>query len=158
MRQNIIKLEQLVPGKFCKASEKLCLPGPPGPPGLIGFKGTRGRREPQGTKGRRGEQGVIGPPVKAGNQEWLDLLDQNEIKETQGNQDKRVCRDRVVDLGKRYRVLEWLGFRQTGREGGITAFNLILFYLMNNCTVGGSPRPTVEWLSSDRKLVSRAKH
>ena len=29
---------------------------------------------------------------------------------------------------------------------------------MNNCTVGRSPRPTVEWLSSDGKLVSRAKH
>ena len=29
---------------------------------------------------------------------------------------------------------------------------------MNNCTVGGSPRPTVEWLFSDRKLVSREKH
>ncbi|XP_074606302.1 uncharacterized protein LOC141859341 [Acropora palmata] len=65
VRQNIIKLEQLVPGKFCKASEKLCLPAP-GPPGLIGFKGTRGRRGPQGTKGRRGAQDVIGPPVKAG--------------------------------------------------------------------------------------------
>ena len=98
---------------------------PPGPPGLIGFKGTRGMREPQGTRGRRGEQGVIGPPVKAGNQEWLDLPDQNEIKEIQGNQGKRVCRDRVVDLGKRYRLLEWLGFRQIGREGGITAFYLI---------------------------------
>ena len=125
VRQNIIKLGQLVQGKFCKASEKLCLPGPPGPLGLIGFKGTRGRREPQGTRERRGEQGVIGPPVKAGNQEWLDLLDQNEIKRRQGNQGKRVYRDRVVDLGKRYRLLEWLGFRQIGREGEITAFYLI---------------------------------
>ena len=69
-----------------------------------------------------------------------------------------MCLDRVVDLGERYLVLEWLGFRQIGREGGITAFNLILFYLMINCTVGGSPRPTKEWLSSDGKLVSRAKH
>ena len=25
---------------------------------------------------------------------------------------------------------------------------------MNNCTVGGSPRPAVEWLFSDGKLVS----
>lgn len=65
----------------------------------------------------------------------------------QGNQDKRVCRERVVDLGKRYRR----------RNYGIL-FNLIIFYLMNNCMVGGSPRPTVEWLFSDGKLVSRAKH
>ena len=42
-----------------------------------------------------------------------------------------------------------LGFRPTGGEGGITAFY---------CTVRGSPRPTVEWLFSDGKLVSGGKH
>ena len=67
VRQEIIKqLEQLVPGKFCKASEKVCPPGPPGPPGLTGSKGTRGRRGPQGNRGGRGAQGVMGPPGRAG--------------------------------------------------------------------------------------------
>ena len=166
VRQEIIKqLEQLVPGKFCKASEKVCPPGPPGPPGLTGSKGTRGRRGPQGARGRRGAPGVIGPPGKAeksgmagpsgpkgekgegmdgpsgpkGEKGDTGLPGQKGVPGPCGRPGKTISTPRVVLTPT----------EQTGDEGGITAFH---------CTVSGNPRPTVEWLFNEGKLVSGAKH
>ena len=67
VRHEITKhFEQLMPAKYCKASEKVCPAGPPGPPGPRGARGPRGRRGPKGTKGNKGIQGIMGPPGKAG--------------------------------------------------------------------------------------------
>ena len=57
------QFEQLMPLKYCKASEKLCPSGPPGLPGPTGVKGQRGRR---GAKGKKGAKGPIGRPGKTG--------------------------------------------------------------------------------------------
>ena len=152
VRQEIIKqLEQLVPGKFCKASEKVCPPGPPGPPGLTGSKGTRGRRGPQGTRGRRGAQGVIGPPGKAGKSGMTGppgpkgekgdrgLPGQKGVPGPRGRPGQTISTPRVVLSPT----------EQTSDEGGNTAFH---------CTVSGNPRPTVEWLFNEGKLVYGRKH
>ena len=152
VRQEITKqLEQLVPRKFCKASEKVCPPGPPGPPGLIGSKGTRGRRGPQGTRGRRGAQGVMGPPGKAGKSGMTGppgpkgekgdrgLPGQKGVPGPRGRPGQTILTPKVVLSPT----------EETGDEGGNTAFY---------CTVSGNPRPTVEWLFNERKLVSRTKH
>ena len=152
VRQEIIKqLEQLVSSKFCKASEKVCPPGPPGPPGLAGSKGPRGRRGPQGTRGRRGAQGVMGPPGKAGKSGMTGspgtkgekgdrgLPGQNGVPGPRGRPRQTISTPRVVLSPT----------EQIGDEGENTAFH---------CTVSGNPRPTVEWLFNEEKLVSGAKY
>lgn len=82
MRQNISKLEELGPGKFCKASEKLC---PPGPLAHLVLQNQKGL-EAGGDLKEPGEEGehqvLLVRSEKRENQEWLDLLDQNEVKET----------------------------------------------------------------------------
>ena len=152
VRQEIIKqLEQLVPNKFCKASEKVCPPGAPGPPGLTGSKGTRGRRGPQGTRGRRGAQGVMGPPGKAGKSGMTGppgpkgekgdrgLPGQKGVPGPRGRPGQTISTPQVVLSPT----------EETGDEGGNAAFY---------CTVSGNPGPTVEWLFNERKLVSGVKH
>ena len=56
------QIEQLIPTKYCKSSEKVCPAGPPRYPGLTGAKGPRGRRTPIGKKG---PQCPMGPPGKS---------------------------------------------------------------------------------------------
>ena len=60
------QIEQLIPTKYCKSSEKVCPAGPPRYPGLTGAKGPRGRRTPIGKKGL---QCPMGPPGKPGKTE-----------------------------------------------------------------------------------------
>ncbi|KAK2559909.1 Hemicentin-2 [Acropora cervicornis] len=152
VRQEIIKLlEQLVPGKFCKASGKVCPPGPPGPPGLTGSKGSRGRRGPQGTRGRRGAQGVMGPPGRAGKSGMTGppgpkgekgergLPGQNGVPGPRGRPGQTISTPNMVLSPT----------EQVGNEGENTAFH---------CSVSGNPRPTVEWLFNEEKLLSGAKH
>ena len=152
VRQEIIKqLEQLVPSKFCKASEKVCPPGPPGPPGLTGSKGTRGRSGPQGTRGRRGAQGVMGPPGRAGKSGMTGppgpkgekgdrgLPGQNGVPGPRGRPGQTISTPRVILSPT----------EQIGDEGENMAFH---------CSVSGNPRPTVEWLFNKETLVSGAKH
>ena len=152
VRQEIIKqLEQLVPSKFCKASKKVCPPGPPGPPGLTGSKGTRGRRGPQGTRGRRGAQGVMGPPGRAGKSGMTGppgpkgekgdrgLPRQNGVPGPRGRPGQTISTPNMVLSPT----------EQIGDEGENTAFH---------CSVSGNPRPTVEWLFNEEKLLSGGKH
>ena len=60
------QIEQLIPTKYCKSSEKVCAAGPPRYPGLTGARGPRGRRGPIGKKG---PQCPMGPPGKSGKTE-----------------------------------------------------------------------------------------
>ena len=56
------QIEQLIPTKYCKSSEKVCPAGPPRYPGLTGAEEPRGRRTPIGKKG---PQCPMGPPGKS---------------------------------------------------------------------------------------------
>ena len=173
VRREIIKqLEQLVPGKFCKASEKVCPPGPPGPPGLTGSKGARGRRGPHGTRGRRGAQGVMGPPGEVGKsgmtgppgrkgdtglpgQKGMSGI--TGLPGPKGEKGDTGLRGQKGMQGPRGRPGQSISTprvvlspaEQTRDEGGNTALH---------CTVSGNPRPTVEWLFNEGKLQSGAKH
>ena len=54
------QIEQLIPTKYCKSSEKVCPAGAPRYPGLTDAKGPRGRRTPKGKKGPQGPMGPLG--------------------------------------------------------------------------------------------------
>ncbi|XP_015751598.1 PREDICTED: roundabout homolog 3-like isoform X2 [Acropora digitifera] len=167
VRQEIIKqLEQLVPGKFCKASEKVCPPGPPGPPGLRGSKGARGRRGPHGTKGRRGAQGVMGPPGEVGKSGMTGppgpkgdtgLPGQKGMSGIAGPPGLEGQKGQKGMPGPRGRPGQSISTprvvlspdEQTRDEGVNTALY---------CTVSGNPPPTVEWLFNEGKLQPGVKH
>ncbi|XP_068737512.1 uncharacterized protein [Montipora capricornis] len=179
VRQEIVKQFQLlVTTKYCKASEKVCPAGPPGPPGLMGSRGVRGRRGPQGSRGRKGAQGVMGPPGKAGTSGMAGPRGpkgekgdtgspgQKGMPGPPGKPGARGPKGEKGDTGSPGQkgmpgprgkpgesistpqvVLSPTG--QTQNEGRNTAFY---------CTVGGNPRPTVEWLFNGKNLVSGGKY
>ena len=71
------QIEQLIPTKYCKSSEKVCAAGPPRYPGLTGARGPRGRRGPIGKKG---PQCPMGPPWKSGKTEMTGAAPPREEK------------------------------------------------------------------------------
>ncbi|XP_068705584.1 uncharacterized protein [Montipora foliosa] len=146
VRQEIGKqFQRLLLSKYCKASEKVCPAGPPGPPGLTGSKGARGRRGPQGSRGRKGAQGVMGPPGEAGKSGMAGLPGPKGEKGDTGSPGQPGKSGESISTPQ-------VALSPTGKtrnEGRNTAFY---------CTVGGNPRPTVEWLFGGKKIVSGAKY
>ena len=152
VRHEITKhFEQLMPAKYCKASEKVCPAGPPGPPGPRGARGPRGRRGPKGTKGNKGIQGIMGPPGKAGKSGMAGPPGPRGEKGDIGPPGPRGMPGPPGRPGESisppHVVLSPAD--QTRDEAGNTAFH---------CTVGGNPAPKVEWRFKGRKLVPGAKY
>ena len=129
--------EQLMPLKYCKSSEKVCPAGPPGLPGSTGSEGPRGRR---GQKGKKGSQGPMGPPAgPRGERGVKGEPGSKGMPGPPGRPGKSISAPQVM----------LSPVEQTRDEGGKTTFY---------CTVGGNPRPVVEWRFKSRKLVSGAKY
>ena len=145
------QFQQLVTTKYCKASDKVCPAGPPGPPGLMGSRGVRGRRGPQGSRGRKGAQGVMGPPGKAGKSGMAGPRGPKGEKGDTGSPGQKGMPGPPGKPGESIStpqvVLSPTG--QTQNEGRNTAFY---------CTVGGNPRPTMNWLFNGKNLVSGGKY
>ena len=152
VRQEIGKqFQHLLLSKYCKASEKVCPAGPPGPPGLTGSKGARGRRGPQGSRGRKGAQGVMGPPGEAGKSGMAGLPGPKGEKGDTGSPGQKGMPGPPGKPGESISTPQ-VALSPTGKtrnEGRNTTFY---------CTVGGNPRPTVEWLFGGKKIVSGAKY
>ncbi|XP_068705583.1 uncharacterized protein [Montipora foliosa] len=152
VRQEIGKqFQHLLLSKYCKASEKVCPVGPPGPPGLTGSKGARGRRGPRGSRGRKGAQGVMGPPGEAGKSGMAGLPGPKGEKGDTGSPGQKGMPGPPGKPGESISTPQ-VALSPTGKtrtEGRNTTFY---------CTVGGNPRPTVEWLFGGKKIVSGAKY
>ena len=140
--------EQLMPLKYCKSSEKVCPAGPPGLPGSTGSKGPRGRR---GQKGKKGSQGPMGPPGKSGKTGTTGPAGPRWEKGVKGEPGSKGMPGPPGRPGKSISAPQVMlsPVEQTRDEGGKTSFY---------CTVGGNPRPAVEWQFKSRKLVSGAKY
>ena len=148
VRNEIAKqFEQLMPTKYCKASEKVCPAGPPGIPGAKGTKGPRGRRGP---KGKKGLQGDMGPPGKQGKSGMTGPTGKGGVKGDRGEPGPKGMPGPPGRPGKSISAPQVLlsPAEQTGDEGGNA-----IFY----CTAGGNPLPKVEWRFKGRKLLLGSK-
>ena len=147
-REIMTQFEQLMPLKYCKASEKVCPAGPPGLPGTTGSKGPRGRR---GQKGKKGSQGPMGPPGKSGKTGMTGPTGPRGEKGVKGEPGPKGMQGPPGRPGKSISAPQVMlsPVKQTRDEGGNTTFN---------CTVGGNPTPAVEWRFKSRKLVSGAMY
>ena len=147
-REIMRQFEQLMPLKYCKSSEKVCPAGPPGLPGSTGSKGPRGRR---GQKGKKGSQGPMGPPGKSGKTGMTGPAGPKGEKGDKGEPGSKGMPGPPGRPGKSISAPQVMlsPVEQTRDEGGKTTFY---------CTVGGNPRPAVEWYFKSRKLVSGAKY
>ena len=135
VREEIAKqLEQLMPLKYCKSSEKICPAGPPGFPGPTGAMGPRGRR---GQKGKKGPQGSMGPPGKSGKTGMTGPAGPRGEKGVKGEPGPKGMLGPPGRPGKSISAPQVMlsPVEQTRDEGGKTTFY---------CTVGGNPRPAVE--------------
>ena len=149
VRKEITKqFEQLMPLKYCKASEKVCPAGPPGLPGSTGSKGSRGRR---GQKGKKGSQGPMGPPGKSGKTGMTGPAGPRGEKGVKGDLGPKGMPGPPGRPGKSISAPQVMlsPAEQTRDEGGDTTFYF---------TVGGNPTPAVEWRFKGKKLVSGAKY
>ncbi|XP_073254216.1 uncharacterized protein [Porites lutea] len=149
LRKEITKqLEQLMPLKYCKPSEKVCPAGPPGLPGPTGAKGPRGRR---GQQGKRGPQGPMGPPGKSGKRGMTGPAGPRGEKGVKGESGPKGMPGPPGRPGKSISAPQVMlsPAGQTRDEGGDTTFY---------CTIGGNPPPAVEWRFKGKKLVSGAKY
>ena len=149
LRKEITKqLEQLMPLKYCKPSEKVCPAGPPGLPGPTGAKGPRGRR---GQQGKRGPQGPMGPPGKSGKRGMTGPAGPRGEKGVKGESGPKGMPGPPGRPGKSISAPQVMlsPAEQTRDEGGDTTFY---------CTIGGNPPPAVEWRFKGKKLVSGAKY
>ena len=149
VREEIAKqLEQLMPLKYCKSSEKICPAGPPGFPGPTGAMGPRGRR---GQKGKKGHQGSMGPPGKSGKTGMTGPAGPRGEKGDKGEPGPKGMPGPPGSPGKSISTPQVMlsPEEQTRDEGGNTTFY---------CTVGGNPPPAVEWRFMDRKLMPGAKY
>ena len=152
-----------MPLEYCKSSEKVCPAGPPGFPGPTGAKGQRGRR---GAKGKKGPQGTMGPPGKSGKTGMTGPAGPIGDKGKTGMTGPAGPRGDKGDKGEPGpkglpgppgRPGESISapqvmlspVAQTRDEGGNTTFY---------CTVGGNPRPSVEWRFKGSKIISGAKY
>ena len=147
-REIMRQFEQLMPLKYCKSSEKVCPAGPPGLPGTTGSKGPRGRRGP---KGKKGSQGPMGPPGKSGKTGMTGPAGPRGEKGVKGEPGSKGMPGPPGRPGKSISAPQVMlsPVEQRRDEGGKTTFY---------CTVGGNPRPAVEWRFKSRKLVSGAKY
>ena len=149
VRKEITKqFEQLMPLKYCKASEKVCPAGPPGLPGTTGSKGSRGRR---GLKGKKGSQGPMGPPGKSGKTGMTGPAGPRGEKGVKGEPGPKGMPGTPGRPGKSISAPQVMlsPAEQTRDEGENTTFY---------CTVGGNPRPAVVWRFKSKKLVSSTKY
>ena len=152
VRNEITKqLEQLMPVKYCKSSEKVCPAGPPGIPGTRGAKGLRGRRGPKGTRGRIGTQGVMGPPGKHGKTGMTGITGPRGEKGEMGVPGPNGMPGPPGKPGESISVPQVMlsPAEQTRDEGGNTNFY---------CPAGGNPRPRMEWRFKGTKLQSGSKY
>ena len=142
------EFEQLMPLKYCKSSEKVCLAGPPGLPGATGAKGPRGRR---GAKGKKGSQGPLGPPGKSGKTGMTGPAGPRGDKGEKGEPGPKGMPGPPGRPGKSISAPQVMlsPVEKTRDEGRNTTFY---------CTVGGNPSPSVEWRFKGRKIVSGAKY
>jgi len=145
---------QLMPVKYCKSSEKVCPAGLPGNPGTRGEKGSRGRRGPKGTRGRTGTQGVMGPPGKHGKTGNTGMTGPTGPRGEKGEMGVPGSKGMPGPPGKPGESISvpqvmLSSAEQTRDEGGYTNFY---------CTVGGNPRPRIEWRFKGSKLQSGSKY
>ena len=149
VRKEITKqFEQLMHIKYCKSSEKVCPAGPPGVPGTTGAKGPRGRR---GQKGKKGSLGPMGPPGKSGKTGMMGPAGPRGERGDKGEPGPKGMPGPPGRPGKSISAPQVMlsPVEQTGDERGNMAFYF---------TVGGNPRPAVDWRFKSRKLVSGAKY
>ena len=149
VRKEITKqFEQLMPLKYCKASEKVCPAGLPGLPGTTGAKGPRGRRGP---KGKKGSRGPMGPPGKSGKTGITGPTGPRGEKGDKGESGPKGMPGPPGRPGKSISAPQVMlsPAEQTRDEGRNTTFY---------CTVGGNPSPAVEWRFRSRNLVAGAKY
>ena len=149
VRKEITKqFEQLMPLKYCKASEKVCPAGLPGLPGTTGAKGPRGRRGP---KGKKGSRGPMGPPGKSGKTGMTGPTGPRGEKGDKGEPGPKGMPGPPGRPGKSISAPQVMfsPAEQTRDEGRNTTFY---------CTVGGNPSPAVEWRFRSRNLVAGAKY
>ena len=154
VRNEITKqFDQLMPIKYCKASEKVCPAGPPGIPGTKGTKGSRGKRGLKGIRGRTGTQGVMGPPGKHGKTGMTGPTGPRGAKGEMGVPGPKGMPGPPGEPGESILSVPQVMLspaEQTRDEGGNTNFY---------CTAGGNPRPSrVEWKFNGSKLQSGSKH
>ena len=152
VRNEITKqFEQLMPVKYCKASEKVCPAGPPGIPGARGEKGYRGRSGTKGSRGKTGLQGVMGPPGKHGKIGMTGPTGVRGEKGDIGPPGPKGMPGRPGKPGESISAPQVMlsPAEQTRDEGGNTNFY---------CTAGGNPRPEIEWRFKGSKLVSGSKY
>ena len=147
-REIMRQFEQLMPLKYCKSSEKVCPAGPPGLPGTTGSKGPRGRRGP---KGKKGSQGPMGPPGKSGKTGMTGPAGPKGEKGVKGEPGSKGMLGPPGRPGKSISAPQVMlsPAEQTRDEGGNTTFY---------CTVGGNPRPAIEWRFKSRKVMSSTKY
>ena len=143
-----------MPVKYCKSSEQVCPAGPPGIPGTKGAKGSRGRRGPKGTRGKTGTQGVMGPPGKHGKTGNIGMTGPTGPRGEKGEMGVRGPKGMPGPPGKPGESISvpqvmLSPAEQTRDEGG----NAKLY-----CSVGGNPRPRIEWRFKGSKLLSGSKH
>ena len=155
VRNEITKqFEQLLPVKYCKSSGKVCPAGPPGIPGTKGAKGSRGRRGQKGTRGKTGTLGVMGPPGKHGKTGDTGMTEPTGPRGEKGKMGGPGPKGMPGPPGKPGESISvpqvmLSPAEQTRDEGGNTNFY---------CTVGGNPRPRIEWRFKSSKLLSGSKH
>lgn len=137
VRREITKhLEQLIPTKYCRSTEKVCPSGPPGSPGVKGVKGSRGRRGPRGKQGR---QGIMGPPGRHGKPGDQGEPGSRGMPGPPGSPGESISAPQVTISPA----------KQTQDEG-----KDVKFY----CSISGNPLPRSEWKFRGRKLISGSKH
>ena len=148
VRKEITKqFEQLMPLKYCKASEKVCPAGLPGLPGPTGSKGSRGRR---GLKGKKGSQGPIGPPGKSGKTGMTGPSGPRGEKGDKGEPGPKGMLGPPGRPGKSISAPQVIlsPAEQTRDEGGDATFY---------CTVGGNPPPCGRMAIQKQKACVRCK-
>ena len=137
--------------RYCKSSEKVCPAGPPGIPGTRGAKGSRGRRGPKGSRGKTGTQGIMGSPGKHGKTGMTGPTGPRGEKGEMGVPGPKGMRGPPGKPGESIsapQVMLWPA-EQTRDEGENTSFY---------CSVGGNPRPRIEWTFKGSNLLSGSKH
>lgn len=149
VRREITKhLEQLIPTKYCKSTEKVCPSGPPGSPGDRGVKGSRGRRGPRGKQGR---QGIMGPPGWHGKPGMAGPVGPRGAKGDQGEPGSIGIPGPPGSPGESISAPQVTisPAEQTQDEG-----KDVKFY----CSISGNPPPRSKWKFKGRELISGFKH
>ena len=132
-------LNNSCPSSTVSQVKKSVLQAPPGVPGNTGAKGPRGRRGQKGPPGKSGKTGMMGPAGPRGERGDKGEPGPKGMPGPPGRPGKSISAPQVM----------LSPVEQTGDERGNMAFY---------CTVGGNPRPAIDWRFKSRKLVSGAKY